>query len=319
MFSFIARRLVISVALVFVVSLVTFVLQSLAPGDVARTILSASSGHAGGYSQQAYEQLRHQLGLDQPLLAQYGRWLGGALHGDLGVSPVSGTDVGSAIVNRLPVTLSLVVVGTLVTALLGISLGLVSAVRGGRIGRVVDVLSLVGTALPNFWLALILMSLFAVSLRLLPATGFVPLEVSPVQWARSLVLPVATLALPGAAAFAKQTRDSMLDTLAQDHIRMLRANGASEASLVYRHALRNAAIPVVTLVGLTFIGFFAGTVFVESVFALPGLGRLAVQATRQHDLPVVQGVVIVFTLVVVVVNLVVDLVYGWLNPKVRVA
>ncbi|WP_116948279.1 ABC transporter permease [Jiangella endophytica] len=320
MLQLIARRLSVSVLLILLISFLTFVLQSLAPGDVAKTILNSGSGQlGGGYTDEQYQELRRALGLDQPLLVQYWDWLSHAIRGDLGVSPVSGVDVTSAISSRLPVTVSLVVLGTVVTAALGIGLGMISAVRGGRLGRVVDVFSVIGFALPNFWLALLLVALFAVSLGMLPATGYVPIDVSPAEWARSLILPIATLSLSATASFAKQTRDSMLDTLSRDFVRMLRANGASEASIVFRHGLRNAAIPVVTLVGLLFIGLFSGAVFIESVFALPGMGRLAVQATEQHDLPVVQGVVVVLTLVVVVTNLAVDLVYGWLNPKVRVS
>lgn len=319
MLRLVTRRLMISVVLVFLISLLTFVLQSLAPGDIAKTILkSQSGGVSGGYSDEQYLQLRHALGLDQPLLVQYWEWLSGAVHGDLGTSPISGLDVASAIGGRLPVTLSMVVLGTIATAILGIGLGVVSAVRGGRLGRAVDVLSIIGFAVPNFWLAILLMAVFAVTLGLVPATGYVPLAESPTGWARSLILPVGTLALAGTAGFAKQTRDSMLDALSQDFVRVLRANGASEVSIVFRHALRNAAIPVVTLVGLMFIALFSGAVFIENVFALPGMGRLAVQATSQHDLPVVQGVVVVLTLVVVATNLVVDLTYSWLNPKVRV-
>lgn len=319
MLQLITRRLGISVALVVLISLLMFVLQSLAPGDLARTILTSGSGGVpGGYTQEAHTHLRHELGLDQPLLVRYGQWLSDAVRGDLGTSPISGLEVSSTIASRMPVTLSLVVLGTTAVVVLGVGLGVVSSIRGGRIGRAVDVLSLVGFAVPNFWLAVVLITLFAVNLGILPATGFVPLNVSVSEWARSLVLPVTVLALPGVAVFAKQTRDSMLEALSQDFVRMLRANGASEASIVFRHALRNAAIPVVTLVGLTFIGIFSGVLIIESVFGLPGMGRLAVQATTQHDLPLVQGVVVVFTLVVVVVNLVVDLAYGWLNPKVRV-
>ncbi|WP_053208159.1 ABC transporter permease [Jiangella muralis] len=318
MFRLITRRLAISAVLLFVISLLTFILQSLAPGDVAETILGSGSGSVGrSYSEEQYQQLRQELGLDQPLLVQYWNWLTSAVLGDLGTSPVSGLDVTAAISSRLPVTLSLVALGTLATAIVGVGLGVVSAVRGGRLGRVVDVLSLLGSALPNFWLALLFMALFAVTLGLLPATGFVSFTDSPQGWAESLVLPVTTLVVAGAATFAKQTRDSMLTALTHDSVRMLRANGASEASIVWRHALRNAAIPVVTLVGLVFIGLFSGAVFIENVFALPGIGRLAVQAANQHDLPVVQGVVVALTLVVIVTNLLVDLTYGWLNPKVR--
>lgn len=313
MLRLIARRLLVSVALVFVISLATFLLESAAPGDMARTILGDH------FSPDAYERLRHQLGLDEPVLTQYWRWLSQALRGNLGTSPVSGLSVTEEIGNRLPVTCSLIFCATAVTVVVGVALGVVSAVRGGRIGRVVDVLSLVGYALPGFWFALTMVTLFAVTIPLLPATGYVPLATSPTGWARSLVLPVLTLALPGIAVFAKHTRDSMLATLAKDFVTTLRANGATETSIVLRHALRNAAIPVVTLTGLTFIGLLSGTVFAESVFAMPGLGGLAVQATTQHDIRMVQGVVIVFTLVVVTVNLLVDLTYGWLNPKVRVS
>ncbi|MFD7281735.1 ABC transporter permease [Streptomyces sp. NPDC059862] len=312
MLRLIARRLLISVVLVLVVSLLTFLLQAAAPGDTARTILGDH------YSPEAHQQLRHQLRLDEPVLAQYAHWLGEALRGELGSSPVSGLDVAGEIAGRLPVTLSLILCTTAATALLGVALGVLSAVRGGRTGRAVDVVSLIGYAVPNFWLALVLVALLAVAVPLFPATGYVPLGDSPGEWARSLVLPVVTLALPGIAVFAKQTRDAMLETLSRDFVTTLRANGASEASIVFRHALRNAAIPVVTLVGLTFIGLLSGTVFVEAVFAMPGLGGLAVQATTQHDIPMIQGVVVVFALVVVAVNLAVDVAYGRLNPKVRV-
>jgi peptide/nickel transport system permease protein len=308
----IAHRLLISVALVFVISLATFLLQSAAPGDMARTILGDS------YSPEAYQQLRHQLGLDQSVLAQYWQWLVHAVQGDFGTSPISGLDVSDEIANRLPVTFSLVACATVVTTVAGVALGVVSAVHGGRVGRAVDVLSLIGYALPSFWFALTMVTLFAVTVQWLPATGYVALTDSPGDWIRSLILPVATLALPGVALFAKQTRDAMLEALSRDFVTALRANGVPERSIVFRHALRNAAIPVVTLVGLTLVSLLSGTVFVESVFAMPGLGGLAVQATSQHDIRVIQGVVVVFTLVVVMVNLVVDLAYGWLNPKVRV-
>lgn len=317
MLRLIGRRLGISVVLIFVVSLLTFVLESLAPNDVAKTILSRNSTTGGSYSQEAYLQLRHQLGLDRPILVQYLSWLGHALRGDLGDSPISGLSVTSEVASRLPVTLSLVLLGTAVTAVVGVGLGVLSAVRGGVLGRVVDGLALLGAAIPSFWFALVLVTLFAVTVPLFPATGYVPLSEAPGEWARGLVLPIATLAVPGVAVFAKHARDAMLETLSRDFVTALRANGASERSIVLRHGLRNGSIQVVTVVGLTFIGIFMGTVFIEDVFAMPGLGGLATSAATQYDMPMVQGVVVMFTLVVVVVNLLVDLVYGWLNPKVR--
>ena len=311
MLRLILRRLLISVPLVFLVSLLTFLLQALAPGDTARTILGNT------YTPEGYAQLRQQLGLDEPLLTQYWHWLSGALHGDLGVSPISGLDVGEQITTRLGVTLSLIVWCTVLAAVVGVTLGVVSAVRGGALGRLVDALSLVGFAVPVFWFGLVLVTVFAVTLRLLPATGYVDPATSLSGWAQSMVLPVVALALAPAAVIAKQTRDGMLDALGRDFVHSLRANGASERSIVFRHALRNAAIPVVTVIGLVFVGMLTGTVLVESVFAMPGLGGLAVQSTVQHDLPMIQGVAVTFTVVVVLVNLLVDIAYGWLNPKVR--
>ena len=313
MWRFIARRLLVSAVLVVLISFVTFMLQALTPGDTARVVLGYN------YTPAAYHQLRSQLGLDQPILVQYAHWLGHALTGDLGSSPISGLNVTEEIAKRLPTTLSLVTIATVLTAVVGIGLGVLGAVRGRSVARVVDVVSLAGYALPNFWLALVLVTVFAVMVPVLPATGYVPLGASPGGWARSLILPVAVLALQGIAVFARHTRDAMSEVLSRDFVSVLRANGASERSIIYRHALRNAAIPAVTVAGLTFIGLFSGTVFIETIFAMPGLGGLAVQATTTHDLPTVQGVVVVFTLVVVAVNLIVDLAYGWLNPKVRLS
>jgi peptide/nickel transport system permease protein len=312
MWRLVLRRLLISIPLIVVVTFLTFLLQSVAPGDTARTILGEN------YTPEGYAQLREQLGLDDFFLVQYWDWALQAIQGDLGRSPISGLDVGDQIADRLGVTLSLIVGTSVVATVIGVGLGVLSAVRGGRLGRAVDVLSLLGFALPNFWLGLILVTLFAVTLQVLPATGYVPFAESPGQWLLSLVLPVATLATHAVAVLAKQTRDAMRDVLARDFVHALRANGIPEVSIVFRHGLRNASISVVTVVGLLFVGLAGGTVLVEAVFAMPGLGGLAIQATTQHDLPMIQGVALTFTLIVVLVNLAVDLSYGWLNPKVRV-
>lgn len=311
MIRLLVRRLLLAVPLVFLVSLLTFLLQAAAPGDTARTILGDN------FTPQAYTRLREQLGLDEPILTQYWHWLSGAIYGDFGVSPISGLDVGQQITTRLGVTLSLIISCTVVAAVLGIALGMLTALRGGALGRLVDALSMAGFAVPVFWFGLVLVTLFAVKLGWLPATGYVYPATSLSGWARSLVLPVTALALAPVAVIAKQTRDSMLDALSRDFVHGLRANGASSWSIVFRHALRNAAIPIVTIVGLMFVGMLTGTVLVESVFAMPGLGGLAVQSTVQHDLPMIQGVAVTFTIIVVLVNLIVDLAYGWLNPRVR--
>ena len=312
MIRLIAHRLLVSIPLLLGVSLMTFVLQSLAPGDTARAILGDN------YTPEAHAQLRTQLGLDRPVIVQYWDWLQGVAHGDLGTSPISGLDVSTEIQNRMSVTLSLMFGTAVVAVVLGVGLGIASAVRRGWLGRLVDVLSLLGFALPNFWLGLILVTIFAVMLPWFPATGYSPFSASPSAWLVALVLPVLTLATAGVAVLAKQTRDSMLEALSQRFVFALRANGASPRSIVFRHALRNAAIPVVTVLGLVFVGVASGSVLVEAVFAMPGLGGLAVQATTQRDIPMIQGVAITFTLLVVLVNLAVDLAYGWLDPRVRV-
>ncbi|WP_405970497.1 ABC transporter permease [Streptomyces sp. NBC_00988] len=307
------RRLLVSVPLVLVVSLFTFVLQALIPGDVARTLLGTTG------TQQQYEALRDNLHLNEPFWVQYGSYLDGLVHGRLGSSVFTGEAVTDSIAARLPVTLSLVGFGILLSALLGVLLGVWSAVRGGVVGKVVDFLAVVGFALPSFWFGLILISLFAVELPLFPASGYVPLLTSPGEWIASLVLPAVALAMGGVAGVAKMTQDGMVEAMSQDYIRTLRACGVSRRSLIWKHALKNSSTSVVTVLGLLFVGMLSGSIVVENIFSLPGLGSLAVSATSQHDVQVVQGVAITFTVLVVVVNVLADLVQGWLNPKVRIS
>ena len=240
-----------------------------------------------------------------------------AATGDLGTSLYSGEPVAHTIRSRLPVTLSLVVSALLLTLIVGVGLGLFSAVRGGIAARFVDAFSLISYSLPVFWLSVLLVMLFAVRLGWLPAVGYVPLTESPTAWLRALALPVIALSLHGIAAIAKQTREAMLDVLASEYIRMAWVNGISARAIYFNNALKNAGIRIVTILGLQAVALLSGTVLVEVVFALPGMGSLSVNASLQHDLPVIQGVVVLFTLIVVVVNLVIDLLYTWLNPRVQ--
>src|SRR3569833_1106927 len=305
------RRLTIGIPLVLVATMVTFLLTALVPGDPARAILGLTAPAA------AYEALRQKLGLDQPLWKQYADYIGGVFHGSLGTSLTNGQQVSTVLGQRLPVTLSLVVLTTLFCAVVGLLLGTLSAIRGGFLGRAVDVLSLAGLALPSFWGALVLVSVFAVSLQAFPATGYAPFADSPGRWLWALTLPVIALGLGGVATVAKQPRDAMLGVLDRDYIRTLRANGLRMRSIIWKHALRNAAIPVTTVLGLVFVSLLSGTVFAEAVFVLPGLGLQAGTATQQHDIPVIEGIALYFTVIVVLANLVIDLLYGLLNPKVR--
>ncbi|MDR1388321.1 MAG: ABC transporter permease [Propionibacteriaceae bacterium] len=306
-----ARWLATSALLLFVVSALTFVLISFAPGDAARAILGAKG------SVEQYEALRQRLGLNDPLPERYWDWLSGVLRGDFGASIFSNEAVGQIIGSRIAPTMALVVGSLLFSALVGVALGVASARRRGRLGRITDVASLLGISIPNFWLGLVLVTLFAVGLGWLPATGYVPFATSPAGWAKSLVLPVVTLGVGGVATIAKQTRDAMGVQLDSGYVAAMRSQGLSERSIVYKHALKNAAIPVTTVMGLMFVGLFSGTVLVENVFAYPGLGSLVVRATAQHDIPVVEGVALTFACFVVLANLAVDLLYGWLNPKAR--
>ncbi|MEU6284776.1 ABC transporter permease [Streptomyces sp. NPDC047028] len=312
-FRLVVRRLLSSAPLLFLVSALTFVLVSLVPGDPARTIVGQ---HA---TVEQYEAVRAQLGLDQPLPVQYWHWLVRVFHGDLGTSLFSGEPVTSVLDNRLPVSLSLILAGTLVSGILGLLLGLLSARRGGLLVRAVDALALLGLAVPAFWFALVLIAVGAVRLRWFPVTGYVPFADDPAGWARSLVLPVLSLSLSAVAIIAKQTRDSVLDTFGRDFIRVMQANGFSRRSILYRHVLRNAALPLVTVLGVVLVSLLAAAVFVETVFAMPGLGSLTQQATVQHDIPVIQGAVLYITVLVVLVNLLVDLAYSRLDPRVRAA
>jgi peptide/nickel transport system permease protein len=212
-----------------------------------------------------------------------------------------------------------VVGATVVSAVVGVAFGVAGALRPGAVDRVVDGVALLGLSVPSFFLGFVLVEWFAVSLRFFPASGYVSFDVSPAGWLESLVLPVVTLSAGGVAVIAKQTRDAMRDVLDRPFIRMLRATGIPRRSIIFKHALRSAAIPVVTIIGLVFVAVLGGSVVVESVFALPGLGSLAVQATTESDLPLIQGIAVYFTVIVIVVNLIVDLAYGFLDPRVRVA
>ena len=308
----VVRRCVMTVPLLFVVSALTFILVSLTPGNAAEEILGTSATPA------EYAALNRALGLNLPLYEQYWNWLRHALTGDLGQSIFTSQPVTQEIGQRLPVTLSLLIGALVTSAVIGIGLGVFSAVRGGAAGRAADALALIGFSLPAFWVGAELIVIFAVWQNWFPATGYVSITSSPIGWLHSLVLPVATLSLYGIASTAKQTREAMLDVLASEYIRMAWANGVPARTIIFRYALRNASMRVVTVLGLLAVGLLGGTVLVENVFALPGLGSLMVTAATQHDLPVVAGIAVYFTLIVVAINLAVDLTYAWLNPRVRV-
>ncbi|WP_194909637.1 ABC transporter permease [Catenulispora rubra] len=314
MWKVIARRLALAIPLLLVVLTATFLLQQLIPGDPAAFVLGSSS------TADQRTQLDASFGLHRPLPAQYFSTFGHALKGDLGKSWTSGESVAHAVATALPVTLSLAVLATLLTFVLGTALGMLAAVRqGGRVDRAVQLAAATASAIPGFWVAIGLVFLFAIKAGAFPATGYVPLSQSPGLWLHSLVLPVVALALAPLGPVVLQARSAMVDVLGRDYIRSLRALGLPPWRIVLKHALRNAAAPVVTTMGFNLIGLLAGTVLIEQVFSLPGLGSVLLTGVLGHDVPVVQGVVVFFAVAVVVVNLAVDLLVALLNPKARQA
>ncbi|MCX7521804.1 ABC transporter permease [Microbacterium sp. STN6] len=313
MFSFIVRRIVSGVVALFVVSSLTFFLLYFSATSVARNILGESA------TQAQVHQKEIELGLDQPLVGRYLHWLGGVLHGDFGVSWFTSRSVVGSIFDRLPVTLSLVLVTIAIVAIVATLVGVAAAVRRGWIDRLLQIVSIAGSAIPQFVIAIIVVTIFAIKLHWLPATGYVPLGGNPGGWAVSLVLPVVALAISAVASTAQQVRSATINVLSKDYVRTLRSRGLAPREILFRHVLRGAAPAGMTVLSLQFIVMLGGVVVIEQIFALPGMGFLALQSTIQGDMPVLMGVVVYIVLIVVIVNLLVDLAVGWLNPKARVS
>lgn len=306
------HRIALIIPIIFVMTFLTFFLVSLIPGSAAIVILGQDA------TQEKIDALNATLNLDKPVWVQYAGWIGQALRGNLGQSLYSGQEIVTLLGQRFLPTLFVGGGATLVAAALGIALGMYASIRGGAISRALDILSMIGIALPNFWIALLLIVIVSGQLHLLPALGYTDFLDDPADWARHLALPVLSLGLAGVALVAKQVRNAYSDALARDFIRFLQANGIPRRSLLFRHALRYASVPILSAVSVTFINLFAATATLEQIFAIPGLGAATVQATLTHDLPTVQGTVALYTIVIVVTTVVTDLLYAVLNPKVGV-
>lgn len=257
------------------------------------------------------------LGLDRPFIVQYWDWLTGVLTGDLGRSYVSHTEVTAILATRVPVSLSLTLATLVLTVLFSVILGVWAATRGGLIDRTVQVGSVIIGAIPGYWLALVLVIVFALNLRLFPATGFIPVTTSVTGWLSTILLPSIALALGAILGLAVWIRSSIIDMQRQDFVRTLRSRGIPHRTIMYRHVLRNAAPPTIQMLGLMIIGLLGGTIFVERIFALPGIGDMSIRAGGVGDIPVVLGGVTFFVVVIVLINLCVDILNGFLNPKVR--
>jgi peptide/nickel transport system permease protein len=307
-----ARRLVALLLSLLGASIVVFAVVNVLPGDTATVILGTSA------TPEAVQTLRQQLGLDQPGWVRYLEWLGGMLHGDFGVSLLSQTEVGPIILQKLAVSGPLALAAALVALVVALPLGVLAGVRYRQpSGALISGLSLVGIAIPAFWAGLLLVTVFAIQLRWLPAGGFVDWTQDPTAAVRSLILPALALGLVQAAILTRYVRSAIIDVQREEFIRTARAKGLSRWQALTRHGFRNAAIPVVTILGIQLTALLVGAIVIENVFVLPGLGRLLLQSVGNRDLIVVQDLVMLITAVVLIVNFAVDVSYRLLDPRVR--
>ena len=307
---FLLRRVIGLVLTLLAASLVVFVVLDILPGDPAALMLGTAA------RPDTLAALRHQIGFDQPAGLRYALWVAGLAHGDFGISYTYGVPVAGLIAARVMVSLPLAVMAIALSTLIAIPLGAITAARRGRaLDTGLMGIAQLGVAVPNLWLGLLLILLFSVRLAWLPAGGFAGWDHGAGAALRSLLLPALALALPQAAILARVTRSAVLETLDQDYVRTALAKGVTGAAALWRHAVPNALIPVVTVLGLQFSFLLAGTIIIENVFALPGLGRLIFQAVAQRDLIVVQDLVVLLAGSVIVVNFFVDLAYFRLDPR----
>jgi peptide/nickel transport system permease protein len=317
MVRFLLRRLLFGAGVLWLISVVVFVLFFVAPHDPARTIAGRLA------TAETVALVRHRLGLDQPVLVQYGHFLARLVHGDLGYSYYNSEPVRSLISSRLPVTVSLTLGGAVLWLVTGVGIGVLAARRPRSVlDRGATFFVLAGLSMPTFLVGLLLLYFLFFRLHLaginaFPGGGYVPLTQNPGQWAQHLALPWLTLTLVSAAAYSRLTRGSMLEVLGEDYIRTARSKGLSERRVVYQHGLRSALTPIVTQLGIDVGALLGGAIITENVFGLPGLGQLAVQSVTTQDLPVIVGIVLLASFFVVLANIVVDLLYAVLDPRVR--
>lgn len=304
MLSFVVRRLGYTVFVLLAVSVVVFGIIQTTPGDPIALMLGAQA------TPEIVERLRSQMGYDRPVVIQYFSWLGGVLRGDFGTALRDSAPVLPSLLGRVPATLILIGASTMIALLIGIPLGVLSAIRvNSPIDALSRFLSLIGVSMPSFWLGVMLIYVFAYLLRWLPASGYE-------SW-RHLILPALSLGLVSSALIMRLTRSSMLEVLGKDYIRTARAKGVTSFSVTFRHALRNSLIPVITVVGLQMGYLIGGSVAVETVFSWPGLGLYSYQRLMQRDYPMIMGSLLIYAFMFALINLLVDLLYGWVDPRIR--
>ncbi len=313
-FRFLARRLLYSLIVLFGVLVLVFALVHLVPGDPVRIALGTR------YSPEAYHALRSASGLDRPIIAQFVGYLGSALTGDLGVSFRNGEPVTATLLERLPATLSLGAAAIVIALSISVPAGIWAALRQGRASdAIVRVTSQFGLSIPDFWMGILLIELFATTLRWLPTSGYAPLTADPVGWLRHVTLPGLTVGLIAGAIMTRYIRSAVLDVASMDYVHTARSKGLSPAVVTFRHILRNALIPVLTIVGIQLATILGGVIVVEVVFAWPGLGRLVYTAVAARDYSLIQGAVLLIATLFLLVNLLVDVLYAVADPRIRVS
>ncbi|MHC8943967.1 ABC transporter permease [Advenella incenata] len=312
MITYIARRLLATLPVIVMVAIVIFAILRLTPGDPAAIIAGDDATAA------QLEQIRQSMGLDQPIYTQFIVWVGQLLQGDLGVSLLSGTPVLQMIAGRMGPTLALAVSTIVLTVVIAIPLGVIAAWRQGKLlDRLIMSLSVLGFSIPTFVVGYLLIYFFAIQLDWLPVQGYKPLSAGLLPFAQRLILPTLALSAIYVALIARITRSSIIEVMGEDYIRTARAKGLKEKAVLMRHALRNAAVPIVTVIGIGIASLISGVVVTESVFNLPGLGRLVVEAVLARDYPVIQGLILLFSIVYILINLIVDLLYTVFDPRIR--
>jgi len=317
MTAYIIRRLFMAVAVLIIVTLIVFFVMQLLPGDPLVIFLGQQAG-SGSISQEQLEQLYIRYGLDKPLIVQYWSWVTGVVQGDMGESIYYHEDVGKLLMERFPVTLDLGIKSFILYNILGIVMGMIAALRRGKwIDTFATVLSYFGVSIPVFWLGLLLIYFFGLRLDWFPIAGYTLPTEDLWKNIHQSVLPVICLSLMGWAVIARQTRSSVLEVISQDYIRTAWSKGLTERAIIMRHILKNSLIPVITLMGIGLGLMFGGQVFIEQVFAIPGVGRLLVSSVFAQDYQVVQSATLVIATIVILVNLIVDISYGWFDPRIR--
>jgi peptide/nickel transport system permease protein len=312
---YILRRLLQSLFIIWGCATIVFFMLRLVPGDPVLQMLGPE------YTPEAADALRHKLGLDQPLYVQYTRWFGGILRGDLGGSIASGEQVTDAIKSGLPKTLSLAGLSFIIATLIAVPTGILAALkRNTALDFIASIVAFIGVSMPSFWFGIILILIFAVNLRWLPAIGYAEIgEDGVIEWLRRLILPSLAIGAGYAAILMRFVRAGLLEALGSEYVRTARAKGVRETSVVVRHALRNSLIPVVTVAGIQLALLLSGAVVVETVFSIRGLGRILVGAIFDRDYPMVQGVILLVAVMFVLANLIVDIAYTWLDPRIHYA